>query len=221
MAKVQSPILSIGAQGQIGKSQVYARWRGVPYARQLVVPSNPRSTAQQLTRGVFSGLSQLWKRAGTIAREPFNVSISGRPLTARNQYTKSNLSTLRGQTDFAGYVGSPGARGGIPPTSLAAVAGVSSGEIDLTVGAPSEPTGWTLDAIQWTAFQDHDPEMLPTDFIQEGEDTSPTAGSDVAITISGLDAGTDYVVSAWTQWTRPDGRTAYGASLSAIQASAA
>lgn len=216
MAKTTSPILSIGARGQIGKSMVFASWRGVSYARQLVTPSNPNSSAQQTTRNTFSALSDLWKRMPTTGVEPYNAASQGRPLTARNQFPKTNLSGLRGASDMSSFSGSPGARGGIPPTSLSDAGGAASGEIDVNVGAPDEPTGWTLDSIQAIAFQDRDPATSPTDFPVTGSDSSPTAGSSSSVNISGLETGTDYVVSAWTVWTRPDGRTAYGPSLTSI-----
>lgn len=219
MAKTTSPILSIGAKGQIGKSLVFGTWRGVKYARQLVTPSNPNTSEQQTTRNTFKALSATWKRLGSTARAPFDTAANGRPLTPRNQYTKSNLSDLRGQSDLSNYEGSPGALGGIPPTSLTATTGSSSGEIDIDVGAPSEPTGWTLDSINYVAMLDRDPATDPSDFPVEAQETTVTAGSTNSYTISGLDAGQDYMVSVWTEWTRPDGRTAYGASLTAIQTS--
>jgi len=43
MSKLTGPLLSFGARGQIGKAMVTSTWKGVPYARQYVVPANPQT----------------------------------------------------------------------------------------------------------------------------------------------------------------------------------
>lgn len=213
MAKVRSPLLSIGASGQIGKSFVLASWRGVNYARQLVTPSNPQTTAQTSTRNTFSGLSSTWKILPSAARAPWDAATKGRPLTNRNQFVKTNLPSMRGEADMLKFSGSPGALGGIPPTSLAASTGAASGEVDVLVGAPEEPTGWTLDKIVSLAFVDRDPATIPDDTPVVVEDSDPTPGADSSANFTGLDPGETYVVTSWSEWTRPDGRTAYGSAL--------
>src|SRR5215467_10281648 len=50
MARTTSPLLSLGASGSIGKSIVFGTWKGLSYARQYVVPQNPKTTAQTATR---------------------------------------------------------------------------------------------------------------------------------------------------------------------------
>jgi hypothetical protein len=212
MAKTKSPLLSLSARGQIGKSQVYGTWRGVPYVRQHVIPSNPNTTQQQVTRNTFKALSDLWKLMGTIARAPWDAATTGRPLTNRNQFIKSNLPDLRGEADMALFIGSPGAKGGLPPSAVAAAATVSSGELEVTVTSPAEPTDWTLESISVIAFKDRDPAISPSDFPVEDEDLAPTADGDTVITLTGLD-NVLYQASAWTVWTRPDGYTAYGLAL--------
>ena len=54
MAKLTGPLLSFGATGQIAKTMVVGTWRGIDYARQYVVPANPRTTAQQANRTRFA-----------------------------------------------------------------------------------------------------------------------------------------------------------------------
>ncbi|MBA7534040.1 hypothetical protein ES705_26286 [subsurface metagenome] len=51
MAKLKAPLLSLGASGQLGKAIVYFPWKGLDLAREYVVPSNPRTTAQNTQRG--------------------------------------------------------------------------------------------------------------------------------------------------------------------------
>lgn len=213
MAKTKSPLLSISAQGQIGKSQVYASWRGVPYVRQHVVPSNPRTAEQTTTRGTFSGLVALWKLMGALAVAPWTANASGRPYTNRNQFIKDNLPDLRGEVDMLNFQGSPGALGGFPLSNIAGAGGVGSGEIDATLTTPPEPTDWTIASLTAIAVRDRDPATIPSELVTEATEGAPVADGDNVITLSGLTAGADYVVSGWIVWTRPDGRTAYGTSL--------
>lgn len=213
MAKVKSPILSIGARGQIGKSQVYGSWRGVAYARQHVTPSNPNTSAQQLTRNTLDSLMEQYKRSGPLAREPWVSATTGRPLTDRNQVVKTNLPSLRVAPDMTGYQGSPGSLSGLPPTNVVAAATANAGEIAVTVTSPQEPTGWTLASISAIAFPDRSPQALPSAFVAELESVAPVADGDTSLLFTGLMSGVLYVVSAWPVWTRPDGREAFGASL--------
>lgn len=215
MAKIKTPLLSFDGRGQIGKSIVFANWRGVPYARQLVTPSNPDTAAQQSTRTVFSGMSGQWKISTAVGRTPWNANATGRPYTGRNKFIGDNVAAMRGDTDMANYIGSPGARGGIPAASVAAVGGVGSGEIDVTWTDPSPPTGWTLDNIIVQYFLDRDPSTPMTDV--PAEDTIAAAVE--TDTITGLTPTTQYAISVWTIWTRPDGLLAYGPSETVLATS--
>lgn len=213
MAKVKGPILSLSASGQIGKSQVYASWRGVPYARQHVVPSNPQTLAQQAVRNVFAALDETHKRTGPIGREPWVAEAERRPVTDRNMYVKANLPALRGDANLADFIGSNGAKGGLPPSAVVAAATVNAGEIEVTVTSPNAPTGWTLFAVQAIALRDRDPATVPSEFVHENENLAPTAGGNTVVTITGATSAAAYYVAAWTKWQKPDGTFAYGASL--------
>jgi hypothetical protein len=215
MAKVTGPLLSLRAQGQIGKSQVYASWRGVPYARQHVIPSNPQSSKQTDVRGCFSSIQDLWKRLGTIAQAPWTSFSSGKPLTNRNAFSKFNVKAMQQQADRQDFVGSPGSKGGVAPTAVVGAGGAGSGEVKATITSPPTPTGWTLVAAQAFALEDGDPATSVPSPIGENENTSPTEDGDTDVTISGLTPTTGYVVAGWLKWTKPDGTTAYGASIAA------
>lgn len=213
MAKITAPILSLRGSGQIGKSIVFASWRGVPYARQLVVPRNPQTTGQTTTRNTFGAMQNLWKRLGAIARAPWTAFATGKPFTNRNAFGGQNLAAMRGQVDRTDYIASPGANGGVAPTAVTGTGGASSGEIDVTVTSPPTPTGWTLVSAQVFAMQDGDPaDQVPAP-IAEAENTSPTEDGDTVVTVSGLEANTLHVIAGWLEWTKPDGSTAYGAAI--------
>lgn len=50
MAKVQGPLFSVEAKGSYAGALVFAKWKGRQYVRQLVIPTNPKSSAQQTAR---------------------------------------------------------------------------------------------------------------------------------------------------------------------------
>ena len=128
MAKVTAPLLSFGGLGQIGKSVVFSVWRGVAYARQYTIPSNPNTTEQQTTRTVFATLQAVWLRLGPFAQAVWTASANGRPFTNRNRHTQVNLPLLRGDADMQDYLGSPGVGGAPPLTGFSAAGGGASGD---------------------------------------------------------------------------------------------
>jgi len=213
MARVKGPILSLSASGSIAKSQVYASWRGVAYARQHVDPANPQTAEQTATRTVFRSLSQQWKVSPALATAPFTAAAQGRPFTNRNSFVSANLPVLRGETDMDNFVGSPGAKGGIPGTVLLLTPGaMGSGELTVDLTTTDAPPGWTLSSVVAVAFAQRDPSDDPVDFPVAGEDLTPTAGGVSSVLLTGLGTGVK-VASAWPVWTKPDGTLAYGPSL--------
>jgi hypothetical protein len=215
-------LLSLSAQGSIAKSVVFADWRGVKYAREHIVPANPQTTAQTLTRNTFSVGDDQFKRMLTLAQSPWTASAVGKPFTARNRFIQEYVRNLRGDLDMTAYVGSPGVNGGLPLLSFAAAAGGASGEIDVTATIPPEPVGWTHEAVIYTAFLDRAPDTQMTDFMEELESLAaawaagpPPVSTD---TFTGLVAGADYAVTAFLRSLRADGVVAYGISTTEIQA---
>lgn len=51
MAKLKAPLLSLGASGALGKAIVFFPWKGIDAAREYVVPTNPKTAAQDTQRG--------------------------------------------------------------------------------------------------------------------------------------------------------------------------
>src|SRR3954464_4305815 len=107
MARVVAPLLSFGASGAIGKSQVYSKWKGRPYARRYIIPSNPNTTAQQGVRGVFGFLNDLWKYLPGSALSAWQLYAEGSQITARNGWLKQNVAALIGDVTLADLVFSP------------------------------------------------------------------------------------------------------------------
>lgn len=209
MARTTGPLLSLGGLGAIAKTQVYSTWRGLPYVRQYVVPSNPRSAAQTLTRSVFSFLNAVWKLSPSLVQAAWTANARGRPYTDRNKFIGDNVKVLREADDLTGLILSPGANGGSVAASLDPV--VDDDEITVTMVAPDLPTGWEVTNAIFALIRSVDPHEPVTPVIAVASD----AMTPYTATFSGLAAG-DYLVSGWFQFTKPNGTFAYGPSISEI-----
>lgn len=215
MAKLTGPLLSFGAQGQIGKSMVTASWRGVKYARQYVIPNNPQTVAQQANRKRFAYLREMWKRAPAEIIDTWNDFAKGRPFTGMNKWVGENVRVLNGETDLDNIIFSPGSGGGLIMAAQTAVTGGSPGTIDWTAVAPTAPAGWTVTRAIAVAVPDADPATIfDGTWAVSTDNSSPFAG-----TLSGLGAGTPCQVGIWLEWEKPNGLPAYSASVT-IQANA-
>jgi len=212
MAKVTAPLLGFGAEGQIGKTQVYGSWRGVKYARRYVIPSNPKSNSQQATRGVFSWLNAVWKLLDPAAQVVWFDFAKGKPLTDRNAWIKSNLADLRG-TDLApvsvitSLIASPGVNGGLAAASAVASDG-GGHNLHIAVTPPALPVGWAYVAshgialVQQNANTDH--------FYTSVYDTDVTNPGALVLPMG---AAGDFVSASWIEYTKPDGSTAFSPSI--------
>lgn len=210
MAKTKAPLFGFDGSGQIGQALVFGNWRGVGYARRYVQPANPRSAEQTKTRNVFTFMEQSWKQAPLALRSTWDTYAKGRPFVGRNAWVGQNVKALRGKADLADIVISPGANGGVRPTSISVTAG--SGEATVAVTLPPLPTGWSFVKAYAVAIPDLDPNnAFSGDLFSGNDDTSPPS-----ITITGLTAGQPYRVGAWLEYAKSDGKTAYGASLTDV-----
>jgi hypothetical protein len=208
MAKTNAPFLSFAGRGQIGKSMVASKWRGINYMRQYVIPANPNTVAQQGVRKLFAYLREMWKLAPPQVQDAWNAFASGRPFTGMNKWVGENVRVLNGMTDLDNLIFSPGAKGGLVPTGVSVTTGSTAGTITVTGSAPTAPDGWVFAALCAAAVPDADPTGIFTGPFVYGEDTT----SAYSITLSGLGASTPCEVGVWARWTKPDGSTAYSVS---------
>ncbi len=209
MAKVTAPLLSFGGSGSLAKSMVFSKWKGRPYVRRHVIPANPQSTAQTLTRDIFRNLSSIWLNLQPNGQSPWDRFAEGQVLTGRNAYMGKNLAVLRGEVDLAKWISSPGAKGGLVQDSTVLTPGVATITVDVVT--PTPPTGWSVVGVQANMIVDGAPESI-TDF-------ATIAGQDLvtpySIILTGV-AVTAYAVSAWVVWTKADATLAYGPSVTAL-----
>lgn len=207
MSKVRAPLLSWGAGGQIAKTQVYAQWKGRPYVRQYVVPANPNSPGQQLTRNTFKYLNRLWAYLPAGALGAWDLYATNQRYTARNGWLSVNTSTLRDKTDLTDIILSIGAGSGIVAQGMAVVGGAGTATVTLTT--PALPAGWTITRAWAMAVASVDPQTSDVyQAIAANDDAAP-----YEIVLNGLTNGQEYVVGGWFEYMKPDGKSAYGISL--------
>lgn len=208
MAKVNGALLSFNAGGQVAQTLVFSRWKGRPYTRRYVIPSNPQSSGQTMTRSVFSWLNGIWKTAPANLTNTWNAYAKGKVLIGRNAFLGQNVVALRSGSDLTGMIVSPGAAGGLSVTP--SITG-GAGTITIDMVAPDPlPAGWTIIKAVAVAILNQDPHVDTSYTVEAGEDSSST----YSITLSGLDPG-EYAVGGWFVYQRSSLTTdlAYGASL--------
>jgi len=213
MAKPTAPLLSFGASGQIAKTMVYSRWKGRSYVRRHVIPNNPQSSEQTLTRNTFTFLQNVYKFAPALVTAPWTAYSTGKVLTNRNAFAKFNISNLRSETDLDNLTLSPGALGGPPPASQVVTPG--SGSLSVAITAPATtPVGWTLYSMVTAIIRDQDPQSGILYVVTAAEDLTSTYTN----VFSSLGAHL-WQVRSWAKWTRPDGTTAYSPDIATTASS--
>jgi hypothetical protein len=174
-----------------------------------VIPGNPQTAAQTTTRTTFATLREMWKLLATDGRAPWDAFATGRQFLGLNAFVGENMRVVRGDANFNDFLGSPGARGGLPPTSMVGSTGSGSGEVDATFVLPTPPAGWTQDNIIAMAFPDQDPALDFGGPMVVGIEANPT----LVVTLGSLGSGVACQVAGWVEWTKPNGQKAYSVSI--------
>jgi hypothetical protein len=211
MPRVNAPLLSFGASGQIAQTQVYATWKGQPYVRRYVIPANPRSAEQTSTRSVFTWLNRVWRIAPSDFVAPWQAAVQSRRMIDRNLFIQQNLPLLRPGTDLTGMIMSPGAKGGLTGGIT-----ITPGNDQLTFAgtAPSPlPSGWTIVKMVGAAILQQDPHIDEDYEIFTVSDSSDP----YSVVMSGLGSVSTYVAAGWWVFQRSASATdlAYGAAIGA------
>ena len=206
MARLTAPLLSLDASGTIGEALTFARWKGINYVRTRVIPANPNTTKQQEVRGVFSTLSEMWKRMPQLARDPWQTAVKGLPLTDRNRHVQENTALLIDQTTLDLLVMSVASGQSVPPDNPLFTPGV--GLITITADAPTSPVDYTLTSMVAAICKDGDPSPVLITETQAEED----AETPYSVEFTGLDT-VIYQCGIWCKWTRgSDGAIFYSAA---------
>lgn len=109
MAKVTSPLLSLGASGTIGKTMVYGKWKGINTVRLRVDPANPQSAAQTVQRGFLAVVVAFWRGflVGLLGKAAWNrdATSGGKAQSGFNAFTSSAVKCSAQVADASFAVG--------------------------------------------------------------------------------------------------------------------
>lgn len=72
MARVTGPLHSDSASGQVGQAIVYGNWKGQPWVRNWVKPTNPQSGDQQAARARLATAVACWQNLTPWEREQWD-----------------------------------------------------------------------------------------------------------------------------------------------------
>lgn len=144
MVKVVGPMMSLQASGTIGNTLTFAEWKGRPYVRQRVIPTNPNSAAQQGVRSMLKFLADQWSIISALDKATYTTAAEGRNISEYNQYISENLS--RWQTFNTPAQASPPAEASTPLTvsTMTLTGGVKSITVELTPSAATDIWGFVL-----------------------------------------------------------------------------
>lgn len=131
MVKVFAPVLSLDASGTIGDALTFSKWKGRHYARERIIPSNPKSGLQVGFRSMFKFLAQNWagltgveqatydELADSLAISPFNAYVRMNQARWKNFYSPSkDYTVLAAGTIGVWNGGTPTATGGIASITI-------------------------------------------------------------------------------------------------------
>lgn len=141
--KVQGPMMSIGASGSFAGVLTAATWKGRPYMRQLVVPSNPKSAMQTSTRAMFRFLSQAWATIGDAAQASWESRAASGNYSPFNAYQSYNMDRW---ARALGPTINPEEPASTPATvdTFTATAGVRSVTLTMTLDSVEDNWGFVL-----------------------------------------------------------------------------
>jgi len=92
MARISFSPLIVSASGKV-QDTVFSRWKGQPYIRSRVTPSNPQSTDQTKQRAIMSAAVGLWQVLAADIKAAWNTYASGYAISGYNACTKRNAKT--------------------------------------------------------------------------------------------------------------------------------
>jgi hypothetical protein len=114
MAKVTGPFMSLDASGTFGKTLTAAKWKGIQYMRQRVIPQNPKTTDQTAIRDLITDASVAWKAGSTVGgvainsayKLAFDTAAAGFPYSGFNLFIKETVA-LNGGSAYDGSLAVP------------------------------------------------------------------------------------------------------------------
>jgi len=130
MVRVNGPMMSLAASGTLANTIVFSIWKGRPYARERVVPSNPKSGGQVGRRAMFRFLTQNWAALTTVEKATWETLADQDTVSPFNAYIKFNMASWHNY--IAPTQDTPATRSGTPTDNVLTAAVWEENRIKLT-----------------------------------------------------------------------------------------
>jgi len=150
MAGVRGPLFGFDASGSIANTLVWAKWKGRPYVRQLVIPSNPRTIFQRGVRAMFGFCSSYYTNLTTVEKNAWIFEATADQITGMNAWIRDSQTNRVNDRSARNL---PTAGPGVAPAAPT---------FPIAVGGPGRYTvTWTasVDAFRFTYTAYRDPVM--------------------------------------------------------------
>jgi len=96
MAKLNGPLMSMNARGQVGKSLIFSGWNGLKTVKAHAVPANPKTSGQTTQRGFMSAAVVLWHTVPYILFDRVSnsllASVQVSPLSGFNIFCRQYIN---------------------------------------------------------------------------------------------------------------------------------
>jgi hypothetical protein len=90
-AKLDGPLMSMGASGSIGGILTFGSNKGRNFVRQLVIPSNPRSPAQTGVRSMMKWVGQEWAQLSAPQQATWEARAAQTNISPFNAFSSKNM----------------------------------------------------------------------------------------------------------------------------------
>jgi len=135
-------MMSLGASGTLADAITFSIWKGRPYVRERVIPSNPKSGAQVGRRSMFTFLAQAWDAILTADKATWQDLADEIVCSTYNAQMKLNLQDwhnfLTPSMTFAR------ARTGTPSDNVLTAAAWEENRIKLTLAGTALGDAWGI-----------------------------------------------------------------------------
>lgn len=128
MARITFSPLIVEASGKV-KDTVFSKWKGRNYIRSRVTPANPNTAAQQAVRTSLARCVEMWQSLSPGRQGWWDTYASPYSLSGYNSFMSANRALEQAGSELKCF---PHNANVTKQSTMTAVTGVASGEIDLT-----------------------------------------------------------------------------------------
>ncbi len=182
MVKLTGPCMSMTASGTLNKTLTFSIWKGRAYARQRVIPVNPRSANQTGMRCMFSFLSKQWDGLSAPDKASYDADAEARSISPFNSFMKRNMDRWKNYNPPSQNFTAAEASTPLTVTTMGLTGGEAHVNVELTPSAATDI--WGMEVYRDLA-EITDPNNSNAVYVIEADGVNMVEFND-----SGLEAGT-------------------------------